>query len=660
MPRDLPLGNGNFLVNFDLDYNIRDIYYPHIGQENHGEGCVSRTGVWTGGGFAWLSDSVWHKEMAYERDTLVTRVTADNPEMGLTLVFSDAVDFEEDILVRQVEILNRRDQPIAVRLFFHYQLRLLGRDVGDTIYYHPRLKALLMYKARRYFLASGQMNERIGIDDWTTWGSRGQKTGNGWEDAEDGVLAKVPLSFGAAQGILGLEAADVPAQGRATIYHWLAVGDRFHRVEELNNLVLQRGPRSFIERTRQYWRVWANKGSPVFADLPQSLANLYRRSLLIMRAHTDNRGAIIAGTDSDIIEALGDTYSYMWGRDGALTVLGFDAANYGEIGRRFFDFCSGVVTSDGYLLHKYNADGSVAGMWMPWSDNQGRPQLPIEEDETALVIYSLWHHYTKFREIEHVRFLYPRLIKTAGEFMIAFREGHTGLPAPSYDIWEERLAIHTFTAATAWAGLQAAARFAELFGEAGFSEECSKAADEIKEAVVRYLYDRKLGRFLRSVRIASDGTIEPDYVVDASICGVFLFGMLSADDALVNSTMEVVLDKLQCRTEVGGVARYENDPYQQVSRDDKDAVPGNPWVVCTMWVAQYFIARAHSLEDLRPARELLHWAERCALTSGVLSEQVHPYTQSPLSVSPLTWSHAAVVTTIQEYVNRYYHLVNRA
>jgi len=40
MPRDLPVGNGNLLVNFDTNHNIRNIYYPYVGKENHSEGWV--------------------------------------------------------------------------------------------------------------------------------------------------------------------------------------------------------------------------------------------------------------------------------------------------------------------------------------------------------------------------------------------------------------------------------------------------------------------------------------------------------------------------------------------------------------------------------------------------------------------------------------------
>ena len=46
MTRSLVLGNGHFLLNFDEHYWIRDVYFPHIGIENHSEGYPFRLGVW--------------------------------------------------------------------------------------------------------------------------------------------------------------------------------------------------------------------------------------------------------------------------------------------------------------------------------------------------------------------------------------------------------------------------------------------------------------------------------------------------------------------------------------------------------------------------------------------------------------------------------------
>jgi GH15 family glucan-1,4-alpha-glucosidase len=52
------------------------------------------------------------------------------------------------------------------------------------------------------------------------------------------------------------------------------------------------------------------------------------------------------------------------------------------------------------------------------------------------------------------------------------------------------------------------------------------------------------------------------------------------------------------------------------------------------------------------AEEMLQWAARRALPSGVLAEQVHPLTGAPLSVSPLTWSHSTFVATVMSYLSR--------
>ena len=658
MPRDLPVGNGNLLINFDTDYNIRDIFYPYVGMENHAGGCVSRTGIWVDGSFAWLDGPEWQKEMVYESESLVTRVTATNPALGLTLTFSDLVDFHRDIFLRRVDIVNHRDHPRDVRLFFHYEIRILGSRIGDTIYYHPGLSALVMYKDKRYFLAGGQVNRRIGIDDWTTGSTKSKDKLSARHDAEDGQLAKVPLTCGFAEGVIGLYDKTVPAGGSSTMYHWLAASTHFHGVEELNALVHERGPESFVIRTRDYWRAWVNKESLDFADLPGPILDLYRRSLLTMRVQIDNRGAIIASTDSDITDLLGDTYSYVWGRDGAFVAKALDMANYDEVSHVFFSYCANIITSEGYLLHKYTADGSLAGQWMPWADEEGKQQLPIEEDETALIIWSLWHHYNKFRNIELIRSHYQRLVENAGNFMVSYREPHTNLPAPSYDLWEERRGLHSFTVATVWAGLQAAANFTETFGEVALTKQYRQAAAEIKEAAIEYLFDKKLGRFLRSITVDADGVVEPDYTIDSSICGPFLFGMLQATDPLIESTMAAIIDRLWCKTEVGGVARYENDRYQQISQDIAN-IPGNPWFICTMWVAQYYIAKAKSVDDLKPALQVLNCAQHCALPSGILAEQVHPYNCSPLSVSPLTWSHASIVIAIHEYIDKYHELQAR-
>ena len=67
--RDIPVGNGSLLVNFDEAYRIRDIYFPHVGQENHTEGEPSRFGVWADGQFSWVDGAAWERTLKYRCDT---------------------------------------------------------------------------------------------------------------------------------------------------------------------------------------------------------------------------------------------------------------------------------------------------------------------------------------------------------------------------------------------------------------------------------------------------------------------------------------------------------------------------------------------------------------------------------------------------------------
>jgi len=46
---------------------------------------------------------------------------------------------------------------------------------------------------------------------------------------------------------------------------------------------------------------------------------------------------------------------------------------------------------------------------------------------------------------------------------------------------------------------------------------------------------------------------------------------------------------------------------------------------------------------------MIDWAVRHKLPGGLLSEQLDPHTGAPLSVSPLTWSHAEFIVTVDEY-----------
>jgi GH15 family glucan-1,4-alpha-glucosidase len=652
MPRDLPIGNSNLLVNFDHTYTLRDLYYPHVGQENHTDGHPNRFGVWADGEFAWLDADGWERDLRYERESLVTQVRCVNERLGIELVCADCVDVGRNVYVKRVEIRDRRGQTRKVRLFQHIDLHLWGNSIGDTAFYDPDAHTLVAYKGRRYLMMGARSGGSDGLTRWAT-GRKGTGGMEGtWRDAEDGELGGNPIAQGSVDCVGGIDLT-VPGGGSGFAWFWIVACQRYGDGRQLHDLVISRGPESFISRTLAYWRLWVNRSeSTRFDGLPASVVDLYKRSLLVVRTQIDEGGAIIAANDADILQFGRDTYSYMWPRDGALVAHALIRAGHGRVARRFFEFCAAVILREGYLLHKYNPDGSAGSSWHPWLDSDGTRILPIQEDETALVIWALWEHFQEFRDVEFVSDMYRPLLVAAADFLCSFREARTGLPDASYDLWEERHGITTFTTAAVVAGLDAASQLVGAFGDRELARRYQKEAATIREAACEHLYDHERGHFSRMIRVRADGSIERDSTLDASMFAIHQFGLLPKDDPLLLSTMDALERRLWCQTPVGGMARYENDYYHQVSHE-VDRVPGNPWFICTLWLADWHATTATSVAELGKALDLLEWVASHALPSGVLAEQVHPDTGEPLSVSPLTWSHAAFVESVEHYLARH-------
>jgi len=201
-----------------------------------------------------------------------------------------------------------------------------------------------------------------------------------------------------------------------------------------------------------------------------------------------------------------------------------------------------------------------------------------------------------------------------------------------------------------YGGLRAAARISEEFGDTVKSVHYQAAAEEIRRSTDEHLWDPDAGRFARQLVPRPDGSgYDRDTTVDASLCGLHAFGMYAPDDPRIVATMQAVVDQLWVRGPVGGFARYRSDYYQAVELSDQ--VPGNPWVICTLWVADWLSRTAGSVAELdRRVIPLLDWVVGHASPAGLLPEQVHPFTGVPLSVSPLTWSHAAFVHSCIVYV----------
>lgn len=648
MPRAAVIGNGNLLACINRRNLLEDLYFPYVGMEDHiAFEHWHRVGVFIDNKFSWLMDKQWEHQTSYYPETLVTDSTSRNQELLLRIDFNDFVYHSENLFMRKLRIRNEADYERNLKIFFNQDFNLYGEKEQDTAFYSPEYKAMVHYRKRRYFWICGMKDGKSGVDSFSTGKSEYRGMEGTWRDAEDGNLHENPIEQGSVDSTIQFNMT-LKANEEKILYVWICAGKNLREVEDMHEFILHENPEKLLRNTINYWISWVNKESEKNLQVDSKLLKEYKQSLLIIRTQIDNRGAIIAANDSDIMKFNKDTYTYMWPRDGAWVSMALDGAGYGEITKRFFQFCANTMNEEGYLLHKYNPDQSVGSSWHPWYKD-GEMQMPIQEDETAIVTYALWQHWQRYKDIEFIQEMYEPLIRAAGNFMAHFVDEKTGLPLPTYDLWERERGIFSYTAACVYAGLDAACKLSMIIGHFNHSNYYKVASENLKKAILNHLYDEKEGRFLKRLELdPKTRELKKDYGMDASMHALWMMGVLPADDERIVRTNKIIYEKLLVRNPIGGLARSENDDYQRV-QDNYFGIPGNPWIITTLWHAQWLIALAKNEADMNEAKTYIDWATKQANMAGILPEQVNPFNGDPLSVAPLTWSHATYVHTILKY-----------
>ncbi len=488
---------------------------------------------------------------------------------------------KDEAFYRTFTIHNPDDFTRKVTMFWYHRLEINESDIGITAMYRPDLDATVHYKGGSVFCFSAR-SETGGIDHWTCGLAGFGGLEGTWRDAEDGLLHGNPIAQGSADSTIGVDVL-VPARGESVVSHRIAIMDFPH-----------------------------DPGVTILHETPCSTES--DPDLAFLRAHCLANGAIIASFDSEILETNRATYKYCWFRDGALVSRALARQGNVEVGESFLEFASHQKVP---YLQKFTARGDVGASWHPWI-RDGKFETPIQPDETALVLVAA-------EEVQRAGGYLASFLSTSGVEIVAYLERAiqpNGLPSAGYDLWEERYGTHTYSAAMVAAGLAAASRL-------GLCDD--HLANRVRQGIVDNLFDHGLVRGL-------DSSGQVDQTVDASVLLLPIIDPYWIAFPGMKATIDRVEEALWVQSRVGGVARYQGDYYFRQS----ELFPGNPWIICTMWLAQ---ARLLVFGDAERAVELYRWARQWAMSTGAMPEQIHPESGEPLSVCPLAWSHAEVLET---------------
>lgn len=637
MGRPVVLSNGQLFVGLNKHGLVHDFYYPYVGLDNLTTTRSERhkIGIWVDGYFSWVNDGTWEMKVDFEESALISSITMKNHKLGIELQLQDFVDSGMNAFCRHIKVINRFDYARDARLFMHQVFQISHDGRADTALFDPEEHYLLDYKGRCSLLIYAETSDGKPFDQYAV-GNCGIEGKEGtFKDAEDGELSGNAVEHGGVDSVMRLSMRLGALQSK-TVDYWIVAANSQQDAEAKNLELKKYGLVSRLRDTRRFWHDWMAVAEPKLRQVDDKYLSMTKKSMLVIKAHTDRRGSILASGDSSIFNYGRDYYCYCWPRDGAYAVWPLIRLGYKEEARNFFEFCRDIMHEDGYLMHKYQPDRAIGSTWHPLIHQNNRHELAIQEDETAIVIVMLGEYLKNTGDKDFVDSLYLTFIRPTCQFMAKFFDEETNLPHASYDLWEEKFLTTSYTVATTYAALIVASQFAEIFGYPEDAVAWRESASRIEESFYK-LFNSEKGYFSKGYLLQNDGSATVDDTLDmSSFYGMMMFGPKGSRE-MVDKSVSSIESILSSHSPSGGIPRYEKDFY--LHRHDEYL--GNPWFICSFWLAQYYKDQGQS----EKAHTIMDWASTKTLESGIFSEQIDPANSEQIGVSPLVWSHAEYINT---------------
>ncbi|MGE5578833.1 MAG: glycoside hydrolase family 15 protein [Bacillota bacterium] len=623
------LGNGSLALGFDGDLRLREMFWPKVGLRNHiQEGRECRLLLWRGGTLLPVGGRGWDVSGAY-CGGMSFAWRAENREHGVAVIVTDTVDPFAPVWARTVEV-ECPDGEGPLSLYSLSALALDENTVGESAAWDREAERLYHYKggcwvAIQFTGNAGPSNEAVASAVVSK-----VRDGGVHVSLETGIIHGQAVDHGLIESAAALR-CESAAFFRANFL------TSFGRTrEEADRRLNEAGyPEAVKLRSERRWR---------------GLDDEQRVSVMTVVSHADRGGGIVASCDTDIQGDYRDHYRYVWHRDAAMCVGALLRVGLHEYAERYLRFCSKSIDSRGFFWQRHRVDGTRGSGWHPWNLEAG--SLPVQEDETALSLILAGDYRLLTGDLAGLEAVYRPFVRRAARFLSSYTTDGGKLVRPSFDLWEERRGIFSFTQAACAGALFAAAEIAGDLSAADDREEFLSAARLLLEGLVLRLSSEESG-FCRGLLCGHPEDCDPkaDWTPDASL---FLIPLILPAPLLEERDSGSLGDTLRRRSvstwrrvssalgvllpgkRVPGYARYTGDWYFRP--EGAGGLPGNPWPVCTAWRA----LAGRRLGELSKEEfgEHLRWFSEVAGESGILPEQLDCVTGEHRSVSPLAWSHA--------------------
>jgi oligosaccharide amylase len=629
------IGNSRILVTLGRAGEVMGFFYPHVDYAQNVQECM--TAVYCGehgrGQLVWTFEGEWTPEQSYVTDTNVLTTTLTNQKRGLRLTMTDFIPPSTDVFLRRFMVENLSSTPFVGRLFQYFDLNLGEVKERNATRRLTQEDAIVQEWRHVCVAVDGDK-----FDHFQCGKASPEAGSNAKRDMMDGELMGQRLDIGDVCFAVGWNLQLSP---QASVSRDLFVvpgrGER-HALQTLR-AVRQRGWQGFYEETETYWRQWLSRARPVKVRPPFDQA--YRRALLTLpMLYDEHYGAFLGAPEFDPGYEESGGYGYCWTRDAAEVVVALSQVGYPEYAERFFQWCDKTQDDRGFWHQRYWLSGDVGPTWCTYDD-------AIQIDQTGAVLWAMQAHAQTLSVERRLSFIKRHwlVVRRAAEYLQASLNGED-LHRTSFDLWETFRGSFTYSNASIYAALRAAASFAQEMGRWHLASEWEAVAARVKAACLRILWNGQ--RFARGLNERG----EIDLTVDSSVLGtVDPFEMLLPDNEkelpMIESIARTIEQTLGATIEGGrGIRRFEWDGY----------AGGPPATVNTLWFTRVLLSIAKqylSVHDAARARTLRERALPYLLTSlhrtthsGLLPELMAGTHGKPYWAAPHGWASASLVFNV--------------